>query len=103
MGMLTAGAATRCYHWAHAPHAQKGTGSTLLSAQGFRAARLPVSAGQAAQDAQQYWEARYLIETFISNAPGGSSLTWSEAIFSDAPTVLDIVRLPEVRDVLLTR
>jgi hypothetical protein len=27
--------------------------------------------------------------------PGGLSLTWSEAIFSDAPTVLDILRLPE--------
>jgi ABC-type uncharacterized transport system ATPase subunit len=33
-------------------------------------------------------------------APGGLSLTWPEAIFSDAPTVLDILRLPEVRDAL---
>ena len=36
-------------------------------------------------------------------APGGLSLTWSEVIFSDAPTVLDILRPREVRDALLTR
>lgn len=33
--------------------------------------------------------------------PGGLSLTWSEAIFSDASTVLDILRLPKVRDALV--
>jgi hypothetical protein len=37
----------------------------LLSAQGFWAARLPVSAGQTAQDAQRRGQARYRIETFI--------------------------------------
>ena len=36
-------------------------------------------------------------------ALGGLSLTWSEVIFSDAPTVLDILRPREVRDALLTR
>jgi ABC-type uncharacterized transport system ATPase subunit len=36
-------------------------------------------------------------------APGGLSLTWSEVIFSDAPTVLDILRPREVCDALLTR
>ncbi len=41
--------------------------------------------------------------TFIACAPGGLSLTWSEVIFSDAPTVLDILRPREVRDALLTR
>jgi hypothetical protein len=39
----------------------------------------------------------------IDLAPGGLSLTWSEVIFSDAPTVLDILRPREVRDALLTR
>ena len=40
---------------------------------------------------------------YIACAPGGLSLTWSEVIFSDAPTVLDILRPREVRDALLTR
>ncbi len=35
--------------------------------------------------------------------PGGLSLTWSEVIFSDAPTVLDIRPPRENRDALLTR
>ena len=39
----------------------------------------------------------------IDLAPGGLSLTWSEVIFSDVPTVLDILRPREVRDALLTR
>jgi len=69
----------------------------------YRVARLPVSPGQAAQDAQRRGQARYRIETFIACAPGGLSLTWSEIIFSDAPTVLDILRPREVRDALLTR
>jgi hypothetical protein len=37
----------------------------LLSTQGYRAVQLPVSAGQAAQDAQRCRQARYWIETFI--------------------------------------
>jgi hypothetical protein len=48
-------------------------------------------------------QARNGIETFITSVPGGLPLTWSEAIFSDAPAVLDILRLPEVRDALLTQ
>jgi hypothetical protein len=42
-------------------------------------------------------QARNGIETLIAGVPGGLSLTWSEAIFSDAPTLLDILCLPEVR------
>jgi hypothetical protein len=44
--------------------------TALLSAQGCRAAPLPVSAGQAAQDAQRHGQARYgivtLFGTFVS-------------------------------------
>jgi hypothetical protein len=48
-------------------------------------------------------QARYGIETFIASASAGLALTWSEAIVSGVPTVLDMLRLPLVRDVLLTR
>ncbi len=36
-------------------------------------------------------------------APGELSLTWSEVILGRAHRVLDILRLPEIRDALLTR
>jgi hypothetical protein len=63
---------------------------------GAHSCRFPLS-GQTAQDAQRCRQPRYGIETFIAGAPGGPSPTRSEVIFSDAPAVLGILRLPEAR------
>jgi len=38
--------------------------------------------------------------TFTASAPGGLALTWSEVIISDAPTVLGLLGLLQVRNAL---
>jgi hypothetical protein len=55
------------------------------------AARLPVSAGQAAHNAQRRWEARYWIEAFISCLPGSDRYVRGRP--AGAPQAADYERL----------